>query len=57
VAVCTAIYIAGQFSWEVKEHGKRLDGHDVKLDSHGQAITRMEAWKEGYNAASNRGKD
>jgi hypothetical protein len=50
VAVIAAIYNSGQFGWELKDHRKRLDGHDVKLESHGQSIIEMKAWKEGYNA-------
>jgi hypothetical protein len=59
VAIITAVFIAGQVSGRIKdqektlvEHHGRLDEHDVKLETHGNAITRMEAWKEGYNAGS-----
>lgn len=61
VALFTAIFIAGQVTGRIKdqektlaEHHGRLDGHDNKLESHAISITRMEAWKEGYNAGSTR---
>jgi hypothetical protein len=54
VAVVTAIFIAGQVTGRIKEQEKTLDGHDLKLESHGHSITRMESWTEGYNAGSGR---
>ncbi|MGH2505893.1 MAG: hypothetical protein ACRDHZ_00500 [Ktedonobacteraceae bacterium] len=59
VAVITAIFIAGQISGRIKDqevtikdHHDRLDGHDDKLETHAIQLTRIEAWKDGYNAGS-----
>lgn len=50
VAVVTAIYMAGSYGRSVKDHDKRLDGHDEELKDLGTRMTASEAWTEGYNA-------
>jgi len=50
VAIATAVFIAGSYSRVVKDHEKRLDVHDGKLEDLGTRMTAAEAWREGYNA-------
>lgn len=50
ITIATAIFISGSYSRTVKDHDKRLDGHDVELKDLGTRMTAAEAWREGYNA-------
>lgn len=50
VSLGAAVFVAGQFSRTVTDHGKRLDHHDAKLEDLGTRMTASEAWKDGYNA-------
>ncbi len=54
VSIGVAIFIAGQYSRTISDHGKRLDGLDLKVEDLGTRMTASEAWTEGYNAG--RGK-
>jgi uncharacterized ion transporter superfamily protein YfcC len=54
LTLATAVFIAGSYSRTVKDHDKRLDGHDAEIKDLGTRMTASEAWREGYNAG--RGK-
>lgn len=50
VTLATAIFIAGSYSRTVKDHDKRLDGHDVEIKDLDTRMTASEAWADGYKA-------
>jgi hypothetical protein len=59
VAVVTAIFMLGQITGRIRDqettlvnHNGRLDDHDEKLTDQAVAIAKLEAWREGYNAAT-----
>lgn len=61
-AACTigsVFYFVGKFTERLTDHGRRLDDHGVELNSHTKQINQHEveigkinAWREGYNAAA-----
>jgi hypothetical protein len=51
--------MAGQITGRIREqettlvsHNARLNGHDEKLSDQAIALAKLEAWREGYNAAT-----
>ena len=61
VAVITMIFTAGLLVGSIRSESKRndkqddrLDGHDSTISAQGVAIARLEAWRDGYNAAVSR---
>jgi hypothetical protein len=61
ITVLAAIFTAGQLVGRIKnqeitlaEHHDSLCDHDARLDNHENRLNRSEAWREGYNAATNK---
>ncbi len=50
VSLGTAIFIAGSWWSTTKNHQKRLDDHEVKIEDLGTRMTASEAWFKGYEA-------
>ena len=58
ISLCTGLLIMGGYLSVVRDHGKRLDANDMHhrdIEKHDAlqdiAITKLEAWRDGYNAA------
>jgi hypothetical protein len=58
VAAITMIFTAGLMVEKLRdvgrkqsEHGTRLNGHDKDIQVANIAIAKLEAWRDGYNAA------
>jgi hypothetical protein len=59
VSLITAIFIAGMMYGKIKDHDGHLAKHDVELDTmltrlnFGEIeIAKLQAWRDGYNAAA-----
>lgn len=52
VAVIGIIYNSGILSNKVASHDKRLDAHAAEIKAQGLSIVKLEAWNDGYNAAT-----
>jgi hypothetical protein len=59
ITVITMIFTAGLLVGNQRDmgkalgnHAKRLDGHDLGLQAAAIAIAKLEAWRDGYNAAT-----
>jgi hypothetical protein len=59
VSIGTALVIAGGYLFTTKEHSRRLKEHDdkfIEVDARNNlqdvALAKLEAWRDGYNAAS-----
>lgn len=56
VMVFTAGLLVGRIRNQettLKDHHDRLNIIDTRLDGHSDRLARSEAWREGYNAATN----
>jgi hypothetical protein len=58
ISLITALIILGGYLAVVREHGRRLDEHDLlhkETEKHDAqqdvALAKLEAWKDGYSAA------
>ncbi len=61
VSVVVMIFTAGLLVGALRNETKRNDGQDGRLDGHDEkielaalSIARLEAWRDGYNAAVSR---
>jgi hypothetical protein len=61
VSIITCVFFAGVLYSNQNNHSKRLNEHDTQLDDHTKDITShsvkigmLEAWRDGYAAATAR---
>lgn len=61
VSLVTAIFIAGMMNQKLKDHDQKFIVHDTEIEAVkvrvglGEIeIAKLQAWRDGYNAASNR---
>ena len=59
VSVATGIFIAGAIYGKQKDHTKKLEDHEEKIDHLGVRlneseieIAKLQSWRDGYNAAT-----
>lgn len=64
ISVATAIFIAGMMYSKQKDHDEQLLSHDKRFERieakdslQDVALAKLEAWRDGYNAASQRNSD
>lgn len=61
VSIVTAVFMAGMLYGKLKENSEKIDNLDTEMESIKVRVglgeielAKLQAWRDGYNAASNR---
>lgn len=55
VSIVMGLVFGGGVIQRVKDHGKILEKHTDEINTNALDIAKLNAWRDGYNAATNRG--
>lgn len=55
ISVISALIFGGGLVQRVRDHGKLLEKHTKEITINALDIAKLNAWRDGYNAATHRG--